>query len=370
MWRSVFLHEFIDHRIANFQALAGSPTPPSYTLDPSDQTLPGTRSVAISPWAGFEHVLAELLPQVIGVSCRVRLMYPVNPQPRMFSVIRLGAGAELLFWPVSDPLPDGSGTLALARVWVGSGFRNLGNVVLPAQRFVEFRFDWHTSGQARILADGRLVGYHNAVAPGAMFGVDRVAFGMPNVAPPSPQPLYHVARVFVRVLERPDALAHVSKLLPKTKPVPDYNRCRLRILGNALGVVDRLRQFMALVHQDLSQPWSEQASPGSGPFQPQALEAHALAMAAVGELVRMLRTGDFTAPEGFLDPFAGFLRILRATRPQEFAALAAEFDAAKIVPDDCREALQPSDEDRAAFAPIVELLTEASERVRQIAGGN
>jgi hypothetical protein len=127
---------------------------------------------------------------------------------------------------------------------------------------------------------------------------------------------------------------------------------------------------MALVHQDLSEPWSEQANPGQGPFRPQAVEAHALAVAATGELAAMLRTGDFAAPERFLDPFDGFLRILHATRPQEFAALAAEFDAAKIVPDDCREALQPSDDDRAAFAPIVAILTEASERVRAIAGGN
>ena len=214
MWRSVFLHEFIDHRIGNFQALPGRPTPPSFLLQASDALLPGTNAVAISPGAGFEHVLDSALHSIVGVSARVRMIYPLNPQPRMFSVVRLGGAAELLFWPVSDPLPDGSGTVALARVWVGTGFRNLGNVVLPATRFVEFRFDWHASGQARLLADGRLVAYHNAVAPGALLSFDRVAFGIGNVTPASPQPLYHVARVFVRALARPDPLAHLSKLLP------------------------------------------------------------------------------------------------------------------------------------------------------------
>jgi hypothetical protein len=288
----------------------------------------------------------------------------------MFSVVRLGAAAELLFWPESDPLPDLSGTVALARVWVGSGFRNLGNVVLPANRFVEFRFDWHASGQARLLADGRLVAYHNAVAPGVFLNVDRVAFGLGNVQPPSPQPLYHLARVFVRALSRPDAMAHLSKLLPKVEPAPDVNRCRLRIIGNALAVVDRLRAFMGGVHASLSQPWSEQAGPATGPFQPEAVEAHALATTAVGALVDMLRTGDFAAPERFLEPFGKFLRLLREAQPQAFAALAAEIDTMEVVPEDCRAAFEAAEEDMLAFAPIIDLLTQANDLVRTIAGGN
>jgi hypothetical protein len=288
----------------------------------------------------------------------------------MFSVVRLGGAAELLFWPVSDPLPVGSGTLALARVWVGSGFRNLGNVVLPATRFVEFRFDWHASGQARLLADGRLVAYHNAVAPGALLSFDRVAFGLGNVTPASPLPLYHVARVFVRALARPDTLAHLSKLLPVAAATPDVNRCRLRIIGGLLQVVDRLRAFMGGSHASLSQPWTEQAGPASGPFRPEAVEAHALATAAAAALVTMLRTGDFAAAEGFIDPLGRFLRLLRDAEPQAFAALAAEIDAMQVVPEDCRAALEASEEEKRAFAPIVELLAAAEALIRDIAGGN
>src|SRR5262249_32802179 len=160
--------------------------------------------------------------------------------------------------------------VALARVWVGSGFISLGNVVLPGERFVEFRFDWHASGQARILADGRLVAYHNAVAPGALLSFDRVAFGMGNVQPPSARPQYYVSRVFVRALSRHDALAHLSRLLPKVAPAPDVDRCRRRIIGNALAVVDRLRAFMGGVHANLSQPWTDEAGPAEGPFRPEA----------------------------------------------------------------------------------------------------
>jgi hypothetical protein len=369
MWRSVFLHEFIDHRIGNFQALPGRPTPSSFQLAPSDTVVPGVTAVAISPGSGFEHMLDAPLSQIVGVSTRVRLVYPLNPQPRMFSVVRLGGAAELLFWPVSNPLPDLSGTLALARVWVGTGFRNLGNVILPAQRFVEFRFDWHASGQARLLADGRLVAYHNAVAPAALLSFDRVVFGMGNVAPASSQPLYHLSRVCVRALARPDAMAHLSKLLPKVKPAPDTNRCRLRIIANALAVVDRLRAFMGGMHQSLSQPWTERTGPASGPFRPEAVDAHALATTAVGELARMLRTGDFESQERFLQPFERFLRILRDAQPQGFAALAAEIDAMAVVPEDCRAAFEASEEDKAAFAPLIDLLTRANGLVRTIAGG-
>ena len=42
----------------------------------------------------------------------------------------------------------------------------------------------------------------------------------------------------------------------------------------------------------------------------------------------------------------------------------------EIVPEDCRALLEPSAEDREAFAAIGELLTKASDIVRSVAGGN
>lgn len=370
MWRSVFLHEFIDHRITNCQALAGRPTPASLALAANDAALPGTNAVPIRRGDGFEYLLDAPLSQVIGVSCRVRLMYPLNPQPFMFPVIRLGAGAELLLWPQTHPLPDLSGTLALARLWLGSSFKNLGNIVLPAQRFVDFRLDWHTSGQARILADGQLVAYANAVSPGAMLTVDRVAFGMLNLQPAATPPVYHLSRVFVRVLQRPDSLAHLSKLLPRVK-VADENRCHARAVGNILAQVDALRQFMAQIHQSLSQNWSAQAGPAAGPFKPEAVEAHALSTEAVAALAGMLRTSDFAETARFLEPFEKFLRILHDTLPQQFAALAAQLDGTKVVPEDCHTAYEKALNDNSAtLGPLVKLMTEASDRVRSIAAGN
>ena len=106
MWRSVFLHEFIDQRITNFQALPGAPTPASLTLAPVEEAVrrPGghhraRRRASSTCWR-------SRCRRSSASACRVRMIYPINPLPQMFPVIRLGAGAELLFWPVSDPLPD------------------------------------------------------------------------------------------------------------------------------------------------------------------------------------------------------------------------------------------------------------------------
>jgi hypothetical protein len=371
MWRSVFLHEFIDHRIGNFQALPGTATPSSLTITPGSDTVPGVNSVAIAPGAGFEYVLAQPLPQVIGFSCRVRLMYPINPQPTLFPVVRLGAGAELLFWPDTHPVPDLTGTMANVRVWVANGFKNLGRIALPARTFTDFRLDWHTSGQLRVLANGRLVAYHNAVAPGASFAVDRVVFGMPQTQP-SPQPLYRVARVFVRALERSDSLALFSRLLPAVDaPSDDVNRCRLRVIANLLAIVDRLRTFMTSAHQAMSRPWTQENGPATGPFSPEATEAHALATASVAELSRMLRTGDFSAPDRFLDPFSAFLRILHTALPGQFETLAAELATSPAVPEECRAVLEPTyEKNKDALGPVVDLLSAAADRLRHIAGGN
>ena len=127
---------------------------------------------------------------------------------------------------------------------------------------------------------------------------------------------------------------------------------------------------MGGTHASLSQPWTEQAGPPAGPFRPEAVEAHALATAAAAALVTMLRTGDFAAADGFLEPLAKFLRVLRDAQPQAFAALAAEIDAMQVVPEDCRAAFEASEEEKAAFAPIIELLAKAEALIRDIAGGN
>ena len=364
MWRSAFLHEFIDHRIDNYQALEGNPTPRSLLLTPTHDAALNTNAVRISGRLGFEHVLEIPLQEVIGISCRARLLFPVNQGSQRFPVFRLGGAAAIYLFRAPGASPDATVALLIGSTRAA----NLGKIELPTRGFVECRFDWHTTGQARVLVGGRLVAYHNNVAPGAMLTVDQIGFGawVPSTAS------YRIDRVFVRVLQRSTSAATFSKLLPPIDaPDVDRNRCRRRVLSNLVAMVGRLHGFMASFHQSSSQPWTRQDGPAAGPFQPEATQAHALATKSVAELATMLRTDDFSAPDRFLDPFTEFVRILHDALPAQFEALAEELAQREIVPPDCRTVFEPRlRKNKAALAPLIDLLTQAAERVRYIAGGN
>jgi hypothetical protein len=84
---------------------------------------------------------------------------------------------------------------------IGQTELELGTVDLlpmPPFWFTELRFDWHTSGPTRLLQNGKMVGYHNAVEPGLWFDVPSVTFGMPDL-PSATEPGYAISRVFVRL---------------------------------------------------------------------------------------------------------------------------------------------------------------------------
>src|SRR5262249_28281046 len=152
----------------------------------------------------------------------------------------------------------------------------------------------------------------------------------------------------------------LSTLLPPIVTDGDPRRCRLRVIGQLQQMVDPLRQFMAGFHQATSRNWSAAFGPAQGPFTPEAPKAHELATRAVAEVGRMMRSGDFGAPERFLDRFTNFLRGVRGSQPAQFAALAAELDGIKVVPDECRAFFERAAEPHAAeLKPIIGLLTIA-----------
>ena len=369
MWRSVLLHEFPSQDIRSLQALPGSLTPESLALNPHGGT------VQITPGRGFRYVLGDPLRDVIGVSCRFQVRYPIQGVLHPVPLVRVGDDVEFALRPL--PFDDGShpGELAgaaRALLRIAAAQVDLGLVVLPHRRFVDFRLDWHTSGQAYLRGDGRLIAYHNAVAPSARFEVDDVAFGLPDAPPSATNPRYEIARLFVRALSRPDALAALSRKMPAID-IPDdalFERCRLRIMVDLLAKLDRLRAFMTQVNGALSQPWSEDAQPNEGPFAEEAIRAHDLASVALVELWKMLRSGDFTRPNRFLAPFTQFLSILHDALPAEFDQLASALQEKPAVPDECRQVIDEAlARGRQDLAPLLALLTTASERVSEIAEG-
>jgi hypothetical protein len=151
----------------------------------------------------------------------------------------------------------------------------------------------------------------------------------------------------------------------------ERGRCHALVFANLLSLLDRLRPFMVAFHQAKSQPWTEENGPPEGPFQSDAIQAHQLAITSMLALKEMLRTRDFSKPEAFLEPFTKFLRILRASQPDQFDALAAELFAADVIPEACRELLESElEENRGALDPIINLLSAATKRVQEIMRGN
>jgi hypothetical protein len=382
MWRSVFLHEFIDHKITNFKAVPGKLTLPSFNLVPSAAVVPGVNSVEVTNGKGFEYIFDEPLRDVIGLSCRLRVVYPI-PNTGLghmqgFSLLSLGSNATVLALaqaeapPAVSAIPSQFG-LNINRpqgaviVGEGTGVR----LQFPSKSFTDLRVDWHTSGQTRLSVNGRLVRYQNALAPGFSFDIDRLSFGHPGDPPTPHAPQYQIARVFVRALTRTDALVTFSRLLPKFPRSEDRGRCHLLVFANLLSLIDRLRPFMAAFHQAKSQSWTEEFGPPEGPFQAEAVQAHQLAITSMLALKEMLCTGDFSKPENFLKPFTEFLRILRASQPAQFDGLAAELFAADVIPESCREQIKYElEENQAALDPIINLLSAATLRVQDIIGGN
>ena len=373
MWRSIFLHEFLDTNIRNFQALAGSPTPDSLMLTPIPSPPLPTNAVHITPGRGFEYVLDQPLDQVIGVSGTVRIKYPAEPRAHHpASVMKIGDTVEFRIGFVSLVDPAMGFFSRPAFLGIGQFQTELGTLSLWPDRFHEIRFDWHSSGQVHLMQDGKLVGYQNAAAPGVQLNVGHIVVGKPAPEPGRPDPNYMIGKVFVRVLRRPDSLADFSKLHP---PIPfphpeDFQRCQLATINTLMAMGDKLRQFMALFHQNYSQPWSSASGPAEGPFEPEAIAAHEFAIQAASQFARIVQTGDFSTADTFLEPFEKFLRILHDAQPAEFTALAEEIINTTAVSNECAELFQSiREKHKETLGPMVDLLAKANDRVRDIAGG-
>jgi hypothetical protein len=361
MWRSLMLHEIPGGDLRNFNAVDGSPTSFPWNAD------------AIGPGEEFEFTLNTPVNDVIGISCHIRLRKPIAAIS-VYRIARAGTDVEFSIQGLDTPVIEAPELAAQYRALLRIGPSpavSFGLLTLPHRTYVDIRFDWHTSGQARLLQGDQLVGYHNTVAPGASIVIPTLAFGRSD-RPPGPGPRYGIKRFFVRALRRTDALSVLSRLLPDipAKEDPMVARCRQLALDDLMSVVDALRPFMSLVHQQLSTPWSPDIPAPQGPFSEESRAAHRSALMAGSGLVKMLRTMDFEHPEAFLEPFEDLLRTLHDALPNEFEALAQILLSSQgRLPDECAQLLE---EDRlargASMGPIVELFQDAAAIVQQVAG--
>ncbi|HET6297172.1 MAG TPA: hypothetical protein VFG33_27550 [Kribbella sp.] len=149
----------------------------------------------ITPDRSLHYVLDTPLVDVIGISCLLRIRHPQQVLTSSRQIIRLGDAFELGLEPLTT-------FQALVRVRLQGRRHDLGQLASPNPRFAELRFDWHTSGKTYLRVDGRLVGYHDALSPGARLMIDDVAFGFLESVPPSPDPSNQIGRFFLRALRR------------------------------------------------------------------------------------------------------------------------------------------------------------------------
>lgn len=371
MWRSIFLHEFLDANIRNFQALPGTSTPDSLTLAPSPSLPLRTNHVRINPGRGFTYSLAEPLDQVIGISGQVRLTLPGHTNTHV-PVIRLGDLAEFRILPDPSTGNPHTGVPVKGLLRIDRTEVEIGTVMLSMDAFSDIKFVWHTSGQARLIQDGQLVGYQNAVAPGAVLDIASVVFGIPGV-PPAENIIYKIGRVFIRALRRPDLFSDFSRLSPAISfhdtPVPEG--CEIPTINNLFAMSDRLQQFMSLFHQNHSKPWTKASGPDEGPFKPEAIAAHEFAIQTLIELTKMMQKSDFSAADNFLELFGNFLRILHDAQPTEFNALADELSSTPAIPEECNQLLQSIlEKNKDTLGPFLAVLSKANDLVIHIAGGS
>jgi len=189
MWRSVLLYEYSDQDPRSLLALPGRLSASSPAPQPSEGT------VLITPDRSLHYVLDTPLVDVIGISCLLRIRHPQQVLSSSRQIIRLSDAFELGLEPLTT-------FQALVRVRLQGRRHDLGQLASPNPRFAELRFDWHTSGQTFLRVDGRLVGYHDALSPGARLTIDDVAFGFLESVPPSPDPSNQIGRFFLRALRR------------------------------------------------------------------------------------------------------------------------------------------------------------------------
>ncbi len=369
MWRAVFHHEFLGSDLRNFQAVDGTLTvSPSVTAPVAEPPLEVLRLRA--PEA-LRFELAEPWTEVIGLSGRVRIRVPFQNVPDPFPVLQLGGTAQLRLHLQPNPAPGQLGSSARVLLQVGSGEVDLATVVIPRKTFVDVRVDWHSSGQAHLYVDGRLAGYHNALSPGAELQMFDVVVGNATPIRRSRLPMVDVAKVFVRALRRVDPLVVLSGMVGDlTLPDhPDGERCVRQRTHELLALTDRVRAFMAQTHLQLSQPWQESAGPIPGPFSDQALEAHRLALAALTELARILRSRDFSHAEAFLDPFGDLLEILHGARPAQFRQLLVDHLQSDRSRDPCADVgAAIYSQHRDVLELFFGLLGQADARLKTIAG--
>ena len=374
MWRSVFLHEFLGTDMRNYQAVPGT-----FSVSPSAPTLrrdfgfPAARLFA-REFLRFQ--LTTSWDDVVGISGRVRLRLPPQSIDDPVSILRIGnvVQVSLQFDQPLTTVAEDPELLLLAHgiLQFGATVVDLGGVPVPYRRFMDLRFDWHTSGQTWLSADGVPVGYHNGIGAGSRLSLTDVVVGDAEPIRRSRLPFFDVGRVFVRARRRADALLEGVDLLGEIDVESDdrLNRCVILRTRQLVSVHDRIRAFVGTLAVQLTAPAAALDGSFVQGFPTQLVEARSLAMRTFTLYADMANRRDFARADEFLATWTELVRLLHDLAPQPFEAVVTQSLAELEELDPECQALGKKviDQNAAALGDIIDLLERMADRLRSVVG--
>lgn len=373
MWRSVFLHEFLGMDMGNYQAVPGT-----FSVSPSASPLRRDFDIPAARLFAREFLRFQLAPSwddVIGLSGRIKLRLPPQSIDQPVSILRVGNVLQLSL-RFDQPLvtvAEDPELLLLAHgvLQFGSTQVELGGVPIPYRRFMELRFDWHTTGQAWLSADRIPVGYHNGIGPGTRVQLTDIVVGDAEPIRRSRLPFFDVGRVFVRALRRPDPLLDTVGLLGDIEVKPDdrLRRCVVTRTRQLLAINDRVRAFIAGLLSQLTAPGEALDGTLVQSIDPRLLRAREVAMRAYHQFAQMADRRDYSQAAAFLTTWTELLDLLHGLAPKPFEAMIHECLALLDEDPECR-ALGESiiEGNDRVLTPFIDLLEQMADRLRAVVG--
>jgi hypothetical protein len=334
VWSPAFQHQFLDGNLLNFSAAPG--------LEPAISfEAPVVRPAPPAEQRGFPVRLGNrfnyqfkpgLFTGVIGTDIKLDLAFPpAPPGTQLGGNVTLSNGIRLTLGFVDAN--------ARIQLFVGN------DVMAASAQFdpdgpLRIQARWH-AGQGQIRINGSLRSYHPALAAGQSFTIEQLAFGHHDTSgTASSAPTFLIRRIGVKMLRDIDARRCLDGLFPIAEPTPLSPDCRRRLVNAQAVVLAELRQFMRHAVARLSSTWHD-GQPG-GPFSPEAVAAHAAAVAAGRAFVAFMLHHPGGDPDLVIQKTDEFLTLVRATDPAAYDQAIARLQAISQ-PDDpsCLAQLQP-----------------------------
>jgi hypothetical protein len=365
VWKSVFLHEFLDGNPGNLHAVPGqlSVLPGGPVIGPT----PAPPGFAISPGRSLGYQFARPFDNVVGVDLSVDILFPLQPGVQDFPLVALAGGRVTLSMGHLEFIDPGytpeTGRCRIA-LTVDGQVMEFDQLVVRHRQTTRFRVRWHTHGQGQIWHDGVLRAYEPGFAVGHSFPIDGILVGGPQGAPAAPSPHFLARRVYLKLVRRDDALGELVKHVPIDVSALPRTDCAIAARGLFNELLADMRKFMGESVLKLTASWRE--GQAHGPFSPEAVAAHDAAVGAAKAFAAFLDGRKQADAESFLKQATKFLNIIAATDRSRYNLLISELEErAERFDPACRAAMEPlRAANTATIKPFVRLLDATWERTK------